>query len=107
MPVPFVRNGHNGSIKGHVFDPGDPSSLPHYMQRLPQMQRERLAARETERYRLVGSCERCGDALIAEEVTAHLLSHENGRVRSLVGTFLQHAPEDRTRALEVIQELNR
>ena len=102
-------------IKGHVFDPADDTTLPDYMKNgnrqarrlavLSPDEKRAQAAALTERYAIAASCPVCKEALIAEELVAHRLSHESGSVRSMVGTVLQQPRDVQEQTLAVLQEL--
>lgn len=106
---------NDNPIKGHVFDPADDATLPDYMKngnrqarRLPVLtpaEKQAQAAALTARYAIVDTCKECKEPLIAEEVVAHRLSHENGTVRSMVGTVLQQSSDNQLRTLAVLNEL--
>lgn len=102
-------------IKGHVFDAADDSTLPDYMRdgnrrarRLAPLapdEKQAAAAALTVRHAVVETCKACKEQLTAEEAVQHRLNHENGTVRSMVGTVLQQSVENQQRTLAVLNEL--
>lgn len=93
------------SWTGHVFDPGQPETLPGTARKLAAG----LAVwceQETERYRIVDVCNVCGRSLIEGEQIPHGLKHaSSGRVRSAAGTVLQLPPDLAKEAYELIGKL--
>lgn len=87
--MPMTLNGREGhGLKGHVFDPKIPESLPGWMASFDDARKAREAETLTERYRVLEDCKECSRPLIAEEVLAHKMNHLPDRVRSLVRTVM-------------------
>ena len=102
----FQPNGPEGSLKGHVFDALDLSSLPHYVTVMTDPARVlREVAALNERYRIVAHCPTCNRALIAEEHLAHLMKHVPSRSRALVRTLIATSPEIRKEVLAAVADL--
>ena len=112
---------HEGSMKGHTFSLDDESGLPSPLQDASRRARrlapltpavkQREVAALNERYRVLYKCPLCEAAgveypVIAEEVVAHRLSHENATVRAMVQTILNQDHAHFDRIVEVLQELN-
>lgn len=92
---------------GHVFDPSDDRTMPHFTRNMSGTERAFWAQAQTERYRVVDTCKHCGRDLIDGEQIPHRLKHaSNGRVRAAVGTVLQQpSAADVREALAILEEL--
>lgn len=101
----MILNGVNGTMKGHVFDPEKPESMPTFIRRKGMEEQKRWAARETERYTVVELCKTCGRALIAEEVLAHRLNHVPTHLRPLARMIADLNAEDRAELLKIVKKV--
>lgn len=101
MSVKFA----NGTPKGHVFDADNPETLPSFIARRSMEERRAFAEAETERYRIVAACERCGRELIEGEQIPHRMSHEDPKVASAAMTAIQRGPDVARAAARLILEV--
>ena len=95
----------SGSLKGHVFDAENPETLPSFIARASVEDRRKFAEAETERYRIVEECSRCGEPLTNGEQIPHRMTHEPARVASAAMTAIQRGPETARAAARLILEV--
>lgn len=98
-------NGVDGSMKGHVFDPAKPGSMPTYMRKKPMDEQRAWATKETERYAVAEMCKACGEALIAMEVLAHRLNHVPSHLRPLARMIAGLNAEDRAELMKIAKKV--
>lgn len=102
----MILNGPENSIKGHVFDPNKPDSLPRYVRVMPSVDDQMREIKVlNNRYQIVETCEACGSVLIAEEALAHKMDHAPSRIRAMVRTLIATPPEDRQQIIEWVNKL--
>lgn len=93
------------SLVGHVFNVDVPDSLPSFVFRMPVSQRGPWAEAQTERYRVIEECSRCGRALTEGEQIPHRMSHEEAKVASAAMTAIQRGPETARAVARLILEV--
>jgi len=96
-------NSKTGSMKGHIFDPDDPDSMPTFTSSMSLEKRKAWAKQETERYRIIKNCPTCGEPLIEEESVAHVLNHAPSELRPLARMLAELDKDDREKLYKIVK----
>lgn len=100
-------NSKTNSLKGHVFDPANPDSMPSFTRAMNPTKQKEWAERETERYAVIRNCPTCDEPLIAEEATAHILNHAPTALRPLARMLVELSKEDRAELNKIIKAVTK
>lgn len=92
------------SLKGHKFNPRDLDTMPRYSHSWSDERRAAFAGAETERYRIVSTCDDCGYECIADEEFAHACTHVSHTIRPLVRLIDVLNPADRDELMNFCRE---